>query len=84
MERLHRDRVRDRLSGIPFDYLIHPYSFSLADYFVRGSEIQPRVEEIGVEDSTVDELQHMLHQMQMGDETVGVLASMTIASPSPD
>ncbi|RVX07664.1 hypothetical protein CK203_021855 [Vitis vinifera] len=49
-----------------------------------GSEIQPHVEEIGVEDSTVDELQHMLHQMQMGDETVGVLASMTIAPPSPD
>ncbi|RVW45818.1 hypothetical protein CK203_086297 [Vitis vinifera] len=84
MERLHRDRVRDRLSGIPFDYLIHPYTFNLADYFVRGSEIQPHVEEIGVEDSTVDELQHMLHQMQMGDETVGVLASMTIAPPSPD
>ncbi|RVW63887.1 hypothetical protein CK203_055698 [Vitis vinifera] len=30
--------------------------FGLADYFVKGSEVQPRVEEIGVEDSTVDEL----------------------------
>ena len=32
----------------------------------------------------MDELQHMLHQMQMGDEIPGVLASMTIAPPSPD
>ena len=72
------------MSDIPFYYPVRPYTFNLVDYFVKGSEIQPRVEEIGVEDSTVDELQHMLHQMQMGDETVGVLASMTIASPSPD
>ena len=71
--------MRDRLSGIPFDYLIHSYTFSLANYFVRGSEIQPCVE-----DGTMDELQHMLHQMQMGDETLGVLASVTIVLPSSD
>ncbi|KAL6325697.1 hypothetical protein AAG906_023581 [Vitis piasezkii] len=58
-----KDRVRARLSGIPFDYLIRPYTFNLADYFVRGSKVQPRVEEMGVKDSIVDELQHMLHQM---------------------
>ena len=56
MARLCRDRVRARLFGISFDYLVCPYTFSLADYFVKGSEVQPRVEEIGVEDSTVDEL----------------------------
>ncbi|RVX19424.1 hypothetical protein CK203_008515 [Vitis vinifera] len=50
----------------------------------RGSEIQPSVKEIDIEDSTVDELQHMLHQMQMGDETLGVSASMMIAPPSLD
>ena len=63
MARLRRDRVRAQLSNIPFDYLVRPYTFSLADYFVRGSEVQPRVEEMGVKDSIVDELQHMLHQM---------------------
>ena len=57
--------MRARLSSIPLDYPIHPYSFCLVNYFVRGSEIQPCVEEIGVEDTTVDELQHMLHQMVM-------------------
>ena len=84
MARLHKDRVRARLSSIPFDYPVHPYTFNLVDYFVRGSEIQPRVEDIGVEDSTMDELQHMLHQMQMGDEIPSVSASMTITPPSLD
>ncbi|RVW25150.1 hypothetical protein CK203_115681 [Vitis vinifera] len=44
------------LFGIPFNYVVCPYTFSLADYFVRGSEIQPSVEEMGIDDSTVDEL----------------------------
>ncbi|KAL6330595.1 hypothetical protein AAG906_003202 [Vitis piasezkii] len=35
----------------------------LGDYFIRGLKVQPRVEEIGVDDSTLDELQHMLHRM---------------------
>nr|CAN75826.1 hypothetical protein VITISV_012550 [Vitis vinifera] len=76
--------MRARLSDIPFNYLVHPYTFNLADYFVRGSKIQPRVEEIGVGDSTVDELQHMLHHMQMGDDTPSVSNSVMIAPPSPD
>ena len=84
MARLRKDKVRARLSSILFDYPIRPYTFSLADYFVRGSEIRPRVEEMGVEDSIVDELQHMLHQMQMGDENPSVSASVTIAPPSPN
>ena len=54
MARLRRDRVRAQLFGIPFDYPVCSYTFNLVD--VRGSEIQPRIEEIGVEDSTVDEL----------------------------
>ncbi|RVW58302.1 hypothetical protein CK203_114605 [Vitis vinifera] len=81
---LFQDRVRARLSGISFDYPVCPYTFSLVDYFVRGSDIQLHVEEIGVEDSTMDELQHMLHHMQMGAETLGVLAFVTITPPSLD
>ena len=34
---LRRDRVRACLSGIPFDYPLRPYTFQLADYFIRGS-----------------------------------------------
>ena len=36
MAMLCRDRVRARLSGVPFDYPIRPYTFQLADYFTRG------------------------------------------------
>ena len=39
---------------------------------------------MGVNDSTVDELQHMFYQMQMGDETLHMLASMMIIPPFPD
>ncbi|RVW92012.1 Retrovirus-related Pol polyprotein from transposon 17.6 [Vitis vinifera] len=49
-----------------------------------GSEIQPRVEEIGVDDSTLGELQHVFHQMQLGDETPDMSASAMILPPSPD
>ncbi|RVW61033.1 hypothetical protein CK203_045826 [Vitis vinifera] len=44
MARLRRDRVRAQLFGIPFDYPVCSYTFNLVD--VRGSEIQPRIEEI--------------------------------------
>ncbi|RVW91717.1 Retrovirus-related Pol polyprotein from transposon 17.6 [Vitis vinifera] len=49
----------------------------------RGSEVQPRVEEIGVDDSTLGELQHVFHQMQLGDETPDMSASAMILPPSP-
>ena len=38
-----QDRVRARLSGVPFDYPLHSYTFQLADYFIRGSEHAPRI-----------------------------------------
>ena len=41
MAMLHRDRVRARLSEVPFNYPLHPYTFQLADYFTRGSEHAP-------------------------------------------
>ncbi|RVW88933.1 hypothetical protein CK203_045016 [Vitis vinifera] len=44
MSQLRRDRVRARMSGIPFDYPLRPYTFQLADYFIRGSEHTPRIE----------------------------------------
>ena len=40
MARLRKEMVRAQLTHIPFDYLVRPYSMSLADYFVRASELQ--------------------------------------------
>ena len=40
---LRWDRVRDRLSGVSFDYPLRSYTFQLADYFIRGSEHAPRI-----------------------------------------
>ena len=41
MAMLSQDRVRDHLSGAPFNYPLRPYTFQLADYFSRGSEHAP-------------------------------------------
>ena len=35
MERMLQDKVRARLSGVPFNYPLHPYTFQLVDYFIR-------------------------------------------------
>ena len=37
MARLRRERVRARMSGVPFDYPLRPYTFQLVGYFTRGS-----------------------------------------------
>ena len=85
MARLRKERVRARLSHTPFDYPIRPYRMSLTDYFVRGSETRPRLEEI---DSVVHtdreiELQHLFHQLQLSNGVHG--ASISMATPtSPD
>ena len=65
MARLCKERVRTRLSHTPFDYPIRPYRMSLADYFVRGSKIRPRVEEVHsvVHTDREIELQHLFHQL---------------------
>ncbi|KAL6338310.1 hypothetical protein AAG906_018654 [Vitis piasezkii] len=38
MARLHKERVRARLTHTPFDYSVRSYTISLTDYFVRASE----------------------------------------------
>ncbi|RVW89168.1 Retrovirus-related Pol polyprotein from transposon 17.6 [Vitis vinifera] len=83
---LRKERVRARLSHTPFDYLIQPYRMSLADYFVRGSETRPRLEDI---DSVVHidretDLQHLFHQLQLSDGAPNTSLPMTITPTSPD
>ena len=34
------------MTGIPFDYPLRPYTFQLADYFIRGSEHTPHTKGI--------------------------------------
>ena len=86
MARLRKKKVRARLSHTPFDYPIRPYRMSLDDYFVRGLEIRPHLEEI---DSVVHtdweiELQHLFHQLQLSDGAPDTFVSMAITLPSPN
>ena len=59
---------------------------SLADYYIRGSEVHPHMGDFS--DVTniegVDELQHQFHHLQLGDETFDALVSVMIAPSSPD
>ena len=86
MVRLHKERVRAQLTHTSFDYLVRPYTMSLADYFVRASE--PRTHSNGIIEgfSTTQEaeLQHLVHQLQLSDRSLGTSTSVLTASPSPD
>ena len=75
MVRLHKERVGARLTCTPFDYLVRSYKMSLADYFVRGSEVHSHMGDFGAvtDIDGVDELQHQFHHLQLGDETFGTL-----------
>ena len=86
MAMLHRDKVRARLSGVPFDYLLRLYTFQLADYFTRGSEHAPHTE--GVDHvskmAEIQGIQQVLGQMCLSSETTEPPEAMIVAPPSPD
>ena len=86
MARPRRDRVRARLSRVPFDYPFHPHTFQLADYFTRGSEHAPRIEEVDRVPKTVEiqGIQQALGQMCLSSETTEPPKAMIVASLSPD
>ena len=86
MTRLHRERVRTRLICTPFDYPIRPYRMSLADYFIRGSEVHPHMGDFSAvtDIEGVDEFQHQFHHLQLGDETFGAPVLVMIAPSSLD
>ena len=65
MVHLHYERVRARLTYTPFDYPVRPYRMSLADYFIRGSEVHPHMGDFSVVTNIegVDELQHQFHHL---------------------
>ena len=86
MARLRRERVRARMSGVPFDYPLRLYTFQLVDYFTRGSEYAPRTE--GVDHvskmAEIQGIQHALGQICLNSETTKPLEAVTVAPPSPD
>ncbi|RVW61729.1 hypothetical protein CK203_065624, partial [Vitis vinifera] len=86
MVRLHRNRVRACLSGVPFDYPLRPYTFQLADYFTRGSEHAPRTEGVDrvPEAVEIQGIQQALGQMCLSSETTEPPKAMIDASSSPD
>ena len=65
MARLRNERVRAQLTHTPFDYPVHPYSMSFADYFVRASELQTHCDGTITGFNTIQEaeLQRLVHQL---------------------
>ena len=59
---------------------------SLANYFVRGSETRPGLEEIDsvVHTDRETEIQHLFHQLQLSDGAPDFSFPMTITPTSPD
>ncbi|RVW87634.1 Retrovirus-related Pol polyprotein from transposon 297 [Vitis vinifera] len=86
MARLRRDRVRARMTGIPFDYPLRPYTFQLADYFIRGSEHTPGIEGTVriLETVEIQDIQQALGQMHLDTGTTETPGAMIVAPPSPD
>ena len=86
MAMLRRDRVRAPLSGVPFDYPLRPYTFQLADYFTRESELAPHIK--GVDHvSKMDEIrgiQKALRKMCLSSKTTEPPEAMIVAPPSPN
>ena len=86
MAMLRRDRVRARLSGVPFDYPLRPYTLQLADYFTRGSEHTPHTK--GVDHvskmAEIQGIQQALGQMCLSSKTTEPLEAMIVVPPSLD
>ena len=71
------------MTGIPFDYPLRPYTFQLADYFIRGSEHTPRTEgtvhipeTVGIQD-----IQQALGQIHLDTGTTEAPGAMIVAPP---
>ncbi|RVW78458.1 Transposon Ty3-I Gag-Pol polyprotein [Vitis vinifera] len=86
MARLHKERVRARLTHTPFDYPVHPYTMSLVDYFVRTLELQSHPDGIIWELNIIQEveLQCLIHQLQLSDGAPSTSASTLVVPSSLD
>ena len=86
MAMLRRYRVRTRLSWVPFNYPLGPYTFQLVDYFTRGSEHAPHTEEVDHVSGMVEirGIQQALGQMCLSSKTTKPPEAMIVAPPSLD
>ena len=86
MERLPKERVRARLTHMPFYYPVHPYTMSLADYFVRASEPHTPSDGIigGLSTTQEAELQSLIRQLRLSDGAPTPSTSALITPSSPD
>ena len=71
--------------GIPFDYPFRPYTFLLANYFIRGLEHVPRGERIDHISETVEiqDIQQTLGQMHLSSGITKASDVMIVAPLSP-
>ena len=85
MARLRQDRVRAGLSGVPFNYPLHSYTFQLADYFIRGSEHAPHTggTDHALETYGIQGIQRALGHMCFSSKTTKALGAMIVAPLSP-
>ena len=85
MARLRWDMVGARLSGVPFDYPLRPYTFQLANYFIRVSEHAPhtRGTNHALETNGIQGIQRALGKMCFSSETTEAPSAMMVAPPSP-
>nr|CAN63594.1 hypothetical protein VITISV_004160 [Vitis vinifera] len=83
---LCRDIVRARMSSIPFDYPLRPYTFQLANYFIRGSKHTPQTEGTVhiLETIEIQDIQQALGQMHLDTRTTEAPGAMIVSPPSPD
>ena len=72
------------MSGIPFDYPLHPYTFRLADYFIRDSEHVPRVEGIDhiSETREIQDIQQALGHMHLSSRIIEGSDAVIVAPSS--
>ena len=78
--------MRALLSGVQFNYPIHPYTFQLADDFTRGSEHAPHIEGVGhvSKMSEIRGIQQALGQMCLSSKTTEPPEAVIVAPPLPD
>ena len=71
------------MSGIPFDYPLCPYTFQLADHFIRGSEHTPRTEgTVHIPEIVeIQDIQQALGQIHLDTGTTEAPGAMIVAPP---
>ena len=82
---LRRNRVRAHLSGVPFDYPLLPYTFQLADYFIKGSKHAPFIggTNHALETDGIQGIQQAQKHMCFSSETIEAPGAMIVAPSSP-